>query len=121
MSEGTTGNQERNIMILFLSNYHGFKYKDYKEAKLVGEGDPYTIFDSKSVKCIETNEAPLKDIQTYIGKPLDAIFYFATKAVRNLPTKNNQILRNRLSKCICTRMMSKQNHSRATKSSFGKC
>lgn len=91
MCEGKTGNQERNIMIMFLSNYHGFKYDDYKEAKIVGEGAPYTIFGSNSVKCVETNEAPLKDIQVYIGKPLDAIFYFATKAVRNLPTKKRPI------------------------------
>lgn len=84
------GNQERNIMILFLSTVHYFKYTEFKDAKILGKGDPYSVCGATSVNCIETNEAPLKDIRVFLGKPLDAIFYFATKAVRNLPTKKNK-------------------------------
>ncbi len=89
MGEGNTGNQERNIMIMFLSNLH---YQNYKQnadgSREVIEGADYMIRRSEPgeeiISCVETNEAPLKDVLATLGEsnPLHAVFYFATKKVR---------------------------------------
>lgn len=100
------GNQERNIMILFLSNLHGewLKQKDKdtgkekrtnimqddKEEKL------YTIFHMGKALCKETNEAPMADVLASLGKPLDAIFYFSTKQVGMYPPPKGTKLGNHI-------------------------
>lgn len=86
---------ERNIMILFLSNLHGewLMQKD----KVTGKDKrthimrdekpelPYTIYHQEKAMCKETNEAPMADVLASLGKPLDAIFYFSTKQVGMYP------------------------------------
>lgn len=102
MGEGTENRQERNIMILFLSNLHGdwLKQKDKdtgkekrtnimqdnKEEKL------YTICAPEKALCKETNEAPMADVLASLGKPLDAIFYFSTKQVGMYPPPKGKAL-----------------------------
>lgn len=101
------GIQERNIMILFLST---FIFSRYNKDKLDKNGNK--IFDAKGqpeqekrqcllppgrykmealsaagddnpwVECIQTNEAPIKDVLlTLKGKPLDAIFCLVSDKV----------------------------------------
>ena len=97
MCEGKTGNQERNIMILFLSNLHGDWVK--KANNIYGwtsKKSPYVIYNQKTVECRETNEAPLKDILEFLKtdevehRYLDAVFCFATNRVRNCDKDGNQ-------------------------------
>ncbi len=89
MCEGKTGNQERNIMIMFLSNLHYFNYKKNDDgSQTVNDDAHYMIHHAepgeKIISCVETNEAPLKDVLATLGdsNPLHAVFYFATKKVR---------------------------------------
>lgn len=84
MSEG---NQERNIMILFLSNLHG-QWKNPPRKTILEwntKENGYTICVPEKPLCKETNEAPLADAMAFLGKPLDAIFYFSTKQVGMYP------------------------------------
>lgn len=84
MSEG---NQERNIMILFLSNLHG-QWKNPSRKTILEwntKENGYTICVPEKPLCKETNEAPLADAMAFLGKPLDAIFYFSTKQVGMYP------------------------------------
>lgn len=89
MGEAITGNQERNIMIMFLSNLHYQNYKINNDgSREVNEEANYMIRRSEQgeeiVTCVETNEAPLKDVLATLGNDnsLHAVFYFATKKVR---------------------------------------
>lgn len=104
MSEG---NQERNIMILFLSN---FIFSRYSKDKLDENGDRIFKADGEPeqeprqcllppgryrmealsaagneepwVECIQTNEAPIKDVLlTLNGAPLDAVFCLVSDKV----------------------------------------
>lgn len=100
MGEGKTGNQERNIMILFLSNLHGdwLKQKDSvtgrdRRTNIMKDDkpeQPYTICVPEKPLCKETNEAPLADAVAFLGKPLDAIFYFSTKQVGMYPPQGGK-------------------------------
>ncbi len=97
MSEETAKDQERNIMILFLSSLH--RKRDGDETKLLWNSteNEYSICQSsQTVWCMETNEAPLKEVLTTIGKPLDAIFYFASKQVGMYPPPNGEPLKKRI-------------------------
>ena len=87
MGEGNTGNKERNIMILFLSKLHG-KWKNPPRNTILewnANENGYTICRPAQIPCKETNEAPLADAKAFLGKPLDAIFYFSTKQVGMYP------------------------------------
>lgn len=99
MCEGKTENRnERNIMILFLSN---FLFNDLNKDKRTPEGGKLppkyvrktaacyeisrwngeqkeTIFP----ECLQTNEAPIKDVLFNLnGKPLDAVFCIVSEKV----------------------------------------
>ena len=99
--ETTDKSNARNIMILFLSNLHG--KRDGNETKLLWSSteNEYSICQSaQTVWCMETNEAPLKEVLTTIGKPLDAIFYFSTKQVGMYPPQNGEALKKRIEICF---------------------
>lgn len=97
MSEAITGNQERNIMIMFLSNLHG-NWVDKANRKFgwSSKKKPYVIYKQETVECRETNEAPLKDILTFLKtdevehRYLDAVFCFTTNRVRNCDKDGNK-------------------------------
>ena len=99
---------ERNVMVLFLSN---FQLDDINKDKpsdsegvlprvfMLKESKPYTITRKNGDKdeeitpsCIQTNEAPIKDVLYNLnGKPLDAVFYLESKAVKGVKKdKNNK-------------------------------
>ena len=98
MCEGNTENRnERNIMIMFLSNLHGKWNEEKTELRWNSEENEYAICQSSQTAwCMETNEAPLKEVLTTIGKPLDAIFYFSTKQVGMYPPHNGAPLKKRI-------------------------
>ena len=107
MCEGKTGQRnERNIMILFLSNLHGewLKQKDNvtgKEKRThIMQDDkpelPYTISRQGKAMCKETNEAPMADVLISLGKPLDAIFYFSTNQVGMYPQPEDTVSGDRI-------------------------
>lgn len=92
MCEGKTENRnERNIMILFLSNLHYQNYMKNNDGSRKVVEDAYSYYmirrsepGEEIISCVETNEAPLKDVLATLGEsnPLHAVFYFATKKVR---------------------------------------
>ncbi len=89
MGEGNTGNQERNIMILFLSD---FRLQDTEGVKTLNRNfeAPYKFHDGTEddIKCTLTNEAPIRDVVKTLqrqGQALDKIVYFVTSALRDGP------------------------------------
>ncbi len=93
---------ERNIMIMFLSNLHGewLKQRDKVTGKekrtTIMQDDkleqPYKICRPEEAWCKETNEAPMADVLSSLGKPLDAIFYFSTNQVGMYPPPEGRAL-----------------------------
>ena len=103
MSEGTTGNQERNIMIMFLSNFfpkdtgEGVKTLDRKFEGIYKFHDG--TIDSEA--CTLTNEAPIRDVVASLShqnRKLDKIVYFVTSALQEEPVKllDGRLLQNTL-------------------------
>lgn len=100
MCEGKTGNRnERNIMILFLSNLHYKRLENPDDKrKVLDDGHDYEIYPPGTTKnCIETNEAPLSDVLAYVKTDkrvdhpyLDAVFYFVTNKVKNCKADGTQ-------------------------------
>ena len=89
MGEGKTGNQERNIMIMFLSD---FRLQDTEGVKTLNRNfeAPYKFHDGTEddIKCTLTNEAPIRDVVKTLqrqGQALDKIVYFVTSALRDGP------------------------------------
>ncbi len=90
-AETTDQRRERNNMILFLSNLHGkWRNPDSREVyDWSSKEGPYTIYGDRQVDCMETNEAPLKDVLEFLKDDkvehpyLDAVFCFVTNEVRN--------------------------------------
>ncbi|MBO6209999.1 MAG: TM1812 family CRISPR-associated protein, partial [Schwartzia sp.] len=92
MSEATAGNQERNIMIMFLSNFfpkdtgEGVKTLDRKFEGIYKFHDG--TMDSEA--CTLTNEAPIRDVVASLShqnRKLDKIVYFVTSALQEEPIK----------------------------------
>lgn len=92
MGEAITGNQERNIMILFLSNFfpkdtgEGVKTLDRKFEGIYKFHDG--TMDSEA--CTLTNEAPIRDVVASLShqnRKLDKIVYFVTSALQEEPVK----------------------------------
>ena len=92
---------ERNVMVLFLSNFLFNDLNKDKRTESGGKLEPrnmlynaadYSINGKKdsngndiSFACIQTNEAPIKDaLYALNGKPLDAVFFFASEKVRGV-------------------------------------
>lgn len=103
MCEGKTENRnERNIMILFLSNLHGYEGKDQNANKLMWTSSSanYIISQPNPIQCMETNEAPLAEVLVSLMKPLDAIFYFSTNQVGMYPPPADRVLEENVTICV---------------------
>lgn len=118
MGEGNqTNRDERNIMILFLSNFNFLSYNvdklDENGHKLLNDnGEPeqdtrkylppagrYRMDrlieagnENPWVECIQTNEAPIKDVLlTLNGQPLDAVFCLVSDKVGGRATGSDNV------------------------------
>ncbi len=109
---------KRNIMILFLSNFNFYRYsKDIldedgkpvldQDGKVKKEGrkclrspERYRVTSLSAagderpwVECIQTNEAPIKDVlMTLGGKPLDAIFCLVSDKVGGRTKESSNVV-----------------------------
>ena len=96
--ENHANRDERNIMILFLSNFlfddlNRDKFSEDKKKlppkNVRKKAENYRITRQKNGReevitpaCIQTNEAPIKDILFNLdGRPLDAVFCFVSEKV----------------------------------------
>ena len=107
MGEGNKGNQERNIMIMFLSDFKfeemPKEYQDKVNGTVVDgktvDGSmvkallskfkcEYVLHDGRKddIKCSHTNDAPIRDVVKYLWEArkdtLDKIFYFCTSMLQ---------------------------------------
>ena len=66
----------KNILLLFLSEIHlNDKSREFRIS-------PYRGLNGEEYKCIQTNESAIDYVMDYLGKKLDALFFFSTKKTK---------------------------------------